>query len=184
VLASLYCGSTAAQVANLEVLAAIHDCGAALATPATHLLVPPRSSALPGPYNPTAAPPNNDGASGAQDSTTHPGAEIPSVPPIELHVSPPGTAGIMEGVTSHAARSPPSSGAAGAAAAVAVKVATGTQHYHSVGTGVSSRLTSANAVATPPTSAVHKFVDKPGAAPTTTNEATSPTPVSAAAWRT
>jgi cell division septation protein DedD len=169
------------------VLAAIHDCGAALATPATHLLVPPRGSAVPGPYNPTAAPqvvlPNNDGASGAQDSITHSGVEVSSVLPIELHVSPPGTAGIMEAVNAQATRSPPSSGAAGAAAAVAVKVATGTQHSHSVGTGVSSRLPSANAEATPPTSAVHKFVDKPGAAPTALNEAASQTPVSAAAWR-
>jgi cell division septation protein DedD len=175
------------QVANLEVLAAIHDCGAALATPATHLLVPPRSSAVPGPYNPTAAPqvvlPNNEGASGAQDSITHSGTEISSVPPIELQVSLPGVAGIREAVSAHATRSPPSSGAAGAAAAVAVKVASGTQHSHSVGTSATSRLTSANALTVPPTSAVHKFVDKPAAVPTATSEVEPPTPVSAAAWR-
>jgi hypothetical protein len=170
------------------VLAAIHDCGAALATPATRLLVPPRSSAVPGPYNPTAVPQvvlsNNEGASGAQDSTTHSGNEISGVAPIELHVSPPGTAGIVEAVSARATRNPALSGAGAAAAAVAVKVASGTQHSHSVGTGVSSCLPSANAEATPPTSVVHKFVDKPGAAPTTTNEGASQTPVSAAAWRT
>jgi hypothetical protein len=162
------------------VLAAIHDCGAALATPATHLLVPPRSSALPGPYNPIAAPQvvlsDDEGASSAHDSTTRASTEISAVAPVELQVSLPGAAGTREAVNAHAARSPAPSGAA---AAVAVKVATGTQHSHSVGTGVSSRLPSANALTVPPTSAVDKFV-----APTAINEAEVPTAVSAAAWRT
>jgi hypothetical protein len=171
------------------VLAAIHDCGAALATPATHLLVPARSIALPGPYNPTAAPQvvvsDNDGASSARDSTTHSGTEIASaLPPIELQMSLPGVAGTMEAVSAHATRSPPSSGAAGAAAAVAVKGATGNQHSHSVGTTASSRFTSANASTVPPIGATRNVLEKPGAAPNATTEAASQSPVSAAAWRT